>query len=138
MKKIDHIGVAVKDLDKALSLYRDVLGMEIGGTDEVPAQKVRLAFVPVGDTRLELLEATQEDSNIAKFIANKGEGVHHIALQVDDIDGALVKLKEKGVRLINQEAVPGAHNTRIAFMHPKETNGVLLELVEQPAGGSHH
>jgi methylmalonyl-CoA/ethylmalonyl-CoA epimerase len=135
MKKIDHIGVAVKDLDKALSLYRDVLGMEIGGMDEVPAQKVRLAFVPVGDTRLELLEPTQEDSNIAKFIASRGEGVHHIALEVDDIQAALARLKEKGVRLINPEPVPGAHNTRIAFLHPKETNGVLLELVQQPAEG---
>jgi len=137
MKKIDHIGVAVKDLEKAISLYRDVLGMEIGGRDEVPAQKVRLAFVPVGDTRLELLEPTQEDSNIAKFIESRGEGVHHIALEVDDIDAALEKLKAKEVRLINKEPVPGAHNTRIAFLHPKETHGVLLELVEK-AKGSHH
>jgi len=137
MKKIDHIGVAVRDLDKALSLYRDVLGMAIGGTDEVPAQKVRLAFVPVGDTRLELLEPTQADSNIAKFLESRGEGVHHIALEVEDIEGALARLKEKGVRLINPEPVKGAHNTRIAFLHPKETNGVLLELVEQPADPPH-
>ena len=135
MKKIDHIGVAVKDLEKAISLYQDVLGMEIGGRDEVPAQKVRLAFVPVGDTRLELLEPTQEDSNIAKFIENRGEGVHHIALEVDDIEAALEKLKAQDVRLINKEPVAGAHNTRIAFLHPKETNGVLLELVQKPEGG---
>ncbi len=135
MKKIDHIGVAVKDLEKAISLYRDVLGMEIGGRDEVAAQKVRLAFVPVGDTRLELLEPTHEDSNIAKFIENRGEGVHHIALEVDDIEAALEKLKAQDVRLINKEPVAGAHNTRIAFLHPKETNGVLLELVQKAEGG---
>jgi len=132
IKKIDHIGVAVQDIEKALSLFRDVLGVELESTEEVATQKVRVAMLPVGDTRLELLEPTQEDSNVAKFLAKKGEGIHHVAFEVTDIQGALDKLKEEGVQLINQEPVPGAHNTRIAFLHPKGTYGMLLELVQKP------
>jgi len=132
IKKIDHIGVAVQDIEKALSLFRDVLGIELEGTEEVATQKVRVAMLPVGDTRLELLEPTQEDSNVAKFLEKKGEGIHHVALEVTDIRDALDKLKKEGVQLINQEPVPGAHNTRIAFLHPKGTYGILLELVQKP------
>lgn len=132
IKKIDHIGVAVQDIEKALSLFRDVLGIELEGTEEVATQKVRVAMLPLGDTRLELLEPTQEDSNVAKFLEKKGEGIHHVALEVTDIRDALDKLKKEGVQLINQEPVPGAHNTRIAFLHPKGTYGILLELVQKP------
>lgn len=131
IKKIDHIGVAVQNIEKALSLFRDVLGMEVGGTEEVKTQKVRVTFLPVGDTRLELIEPTQEDSNIAKYLTNKGEGIHHIALEVSNIQECLDQLKKEGVRLINEEPVPGAHDTRIAFIHPKGTHGMLLELVEK-------
>ena len=131
IKKIDHIGVAVQSIEKALSLFRDVLGMEVGGAEEVTTQKVRVTFLPVGDTRFELIEPTQEDSNVAKYIANKGEGIHHIALEVSNIQETLDQLKQEGVRLINEEPVPGAHNTRIAFIHPKGTHGMLLELVEK-------
>ena len=131
IQKIDHIGIAVQSIDKALSLFRDVLSLELGGTDEVPTQKVKVAFLKVGETRFELLEPTQEDSNIGKFLASKGEGIHHIALKVSDIEEALKHIKAKGVRLINEEPVPGAHGTRISFLHPKGTHGMLLELVEK-------
>jgi methylmalonyl-CoA/ethylmalonyl-CoA epimerase len=131
IQKIDHIGVAVQSIDSALGLFRDVLGLEFGGTDEVATQKVRVAFLKVGETRIELLEPTQEDSNVGKYLASKGEGIHHIALKVDDIDAALTRLKEQGVRLINEQPVPGAHGTRISFLHPKGTHGMLLELVEK-------
>jgi len=130
IQKIDHIGVAVQSIDKALSLFREVLGMELGGAEEVATQKVKVAFLPVGDTRLELLEPTQEDSNVGKFLASKGEGIHHVALKVTNIEEALERLKKEGVRLINEQPVPGAHGSRIAFLHPKGTFGMLLELVE--------
>ena len=131
IEKIDHIGVAVQSIDKALGLFRDVLGLELGGTEEVATQKVQVAFLKVGETRLELLEPTQEDSNVGKYLASKGEGIHHVALKVDNIEAALAQLKAQGVRLINEQPVPGAHGARVAFLHPKGTYGMLLELVEK-------
>jgi methylmalonyl-CoA/ethylmalonyl-CoA epimerase len=131
IEKIDHIGVAVQSIDKALGLFRDVLELELGGTEEVATQKVQVAFLKVGETRLELLEPTQEDSNVGKYLASKGEGIHHVALKVDNIEAALAQLKAQGVRLINEQPVPGAHGARVAFLHPKGTYGMLLELVEK-------
>jgi len=126
---IDHIAVVVQDLDEALGVFRDALGLELCETQTIAGQDVKIAILPVGQSQIELLEPIGEDSGVAKFLASRGEGVHHICLEVDDIDDALQGLKAKGVRLINETAVPGAHG-RVAFIHPKATHGVLIELVE--------
>ena len=129
MTKLDHIGIAVRSLDAA-RIYED-LGLTIEHTEVVETQKVRTAFLSVGDSNLELLEPTDADSPIAKFIEKRGEGIHHICLQVDDIESHLARLKEKGYRLINEAPVPGAHGCRVAFLHPAAGNGVLIELSEK-------
>lgn len=126
--KLDHIGIAVKDLASALAFYRDALGLEIEGTEDVASQKVRALFVPVGEARLELLEATAPESPIARFIEKRGPGLHHITLRVDDIRAALAALKARGIRLIDEEPRPGAEASLIAFVHPASTGGVLIEL----------
>jgi len=131
VKKISHIGVAVENLNEAMKLYRENLGLEIEGTEEVKEQRVKVAFIPVGESRIELLESTDPDSPIAKFIEKRGEGIHHIALEVDHIEDALKKLKERGVQLIDEKPRIGAHKMKIAFLHPKSTKGVLLELCEK-------
>ena len=126
---IDHIGIAVKSIEEAAKLYTD-LGLKIEGTETVESQKVKVAFIPVGQSRIELLEPTAPDGNIAKFIEAKGEGIHHIALKVDDVAKALEELAAKGYQLIDKTPRPGAGGHRIAFLHPKSTKGVLLELSE--------
>jgi methylmalonyl-CoA/ethylmalonyl-CoA epimerase len=131
--KIDHVGVAVEKLDDALKIYEGILGLELHGTETVEEQKVRTAFLPVGETEVELLESTDPEGPIGKFIAAKGQGVQHIAFRVADIDAALAELKEKGVRLIDEKPRYGAGGARIAFLHPKSTNGVLVELCERKA-----
>jgi len=131
MKKIDHIGVAVENLNEAMKLYSESLGLEIEGTEEVKEQRVKVAFIPVGESRIELIESTDPNGLIAKFIERKGEGIHHIALEVDHIEDALQKLKERGVQLIDEKPRIGAHKMKIAFLHPKSTKGVLLELCEK-------
>lgn len=131
VKKVDHIGIAVSNLDEAIKLYTDVLGLELHGTEVVSEQKVRVAFLPVGDTEVELLESTSPDGPIAKFIEAKGQGIQHIAFKVDDIETALAEMKEKGLRLIDEKPRYGAGGARIAFLHPKSTNGVLIELCER-------
>ncbi len=125
---LDHIGIAVSNLDEALAFYRDALGLEIDAPEEVASQRVRAHFVPVGESALELLEATAGDSPIAKYVARRGPGLHHITLRVDDIDAALARLKARGVRLIDETARPGAHGSRVAFIHPSSAHGVLVEL----------
>lgn len=132
-KKINHIGIAVKSIEMAAPLYQNVLGMTMEGTEEVAEQKVRVAFFAVGDSRIELLEPTSPHSPVAKFLENNGEGIHHIAYEVDDLAAALEDLKAQGVRLIDETPRCGAHGTRIAFLHPKATGGVLTELCQ--AGG---
>jgi len=129
-KKINHVGVAVKSIEAALPFYRDVLGMSFEGIEEVAEQKVKVAFLGVGESRIELLEATSDDSPVAKFIEKNGEGVHHVAYEVDDLNSVLANLEGHGVRLIDQKPRFGAHGTRIAFLHPKATMGVLTELCE--------
>ncbi len=131
LNKVAHIGIAVESIEKALGFWRDGLGLELVGSEEVTTQKVRVAFLPLGETCLELLEGTSEDSPIAKFVEKRGEGINHVCFEVDDIEAALTALKEKGFRLINETPVPGAHDTRVAFLHPKSASGVLLELVEK-------
>ncbi|MGI6096538.1 MAG: methylmalonyl-CoA epimerase [Dethiobacteria bacterium] len=131
LKKIDHLGIVYKDLEAALETYRSVLGLEVKGIEVVEDQKVKVAFLPIGETNLELLEPTDESSPIAKYIENKGEGIHHIAFRVDNVDEALKELKEKGVRLIDEKPRVGGEGARIAFIHPKETGRVLVELCER-------
>ncbi|ASJ04957.1 MULTISPECIES: methylmalonyl-CoA epimerase [Thermococcus] len=130
IKKIDHVGIAVKNLEEAIKVWEG-LGLKVEEIEEVPDQKVRTAIIHVGESRIELLEPTAEDSPIAKFIAKRGEGIHHIALGVDNIEEHLEKLKEAGYRLIDEEPRIGAGGARIAFVHPKAVTGVLLELCER-------
>lgn len=131
LKNIDHIGIAVKSIDEALKFWEDTLGIKCHGTEEVAEQKVKTAFLPVDDTEFELLEGTSEDSPITKFIEKKGEGLQHIAIRVDNIEEALNELKEKGVRLIDETPRYGAGGAKIAFIHPKASGGVLLELCQR-------
>jgi methylmalonyl-CoA/ethylmalonyl-CoA epimerase len=130
IEKIDHIGIAVKDLEKACDAF-DKLGIKVAGKEDVKEQKVKIAFLPVDDSELELLESTSPDSPITKFIEKKGEGIHHIAFKVKNIDKILEKLKKKGVRLIDEKSRYGAGGAKIAFLHPKSTNGILIELCER-------
>ncbi len=131
---IDHLGIAVKSLAQARKFYEN-LGLEIHGTESVETEKVNVAMVPCGESRLELLEATSDDSPIAKFIAKRGEGLHHVALHVDNLQAAVDKLKSSGARLINEDIKIGAGGHLYVFVHPQSTGGVLLELVqEQPEG----
>jgi methylmalonyl-CoA/ethylmalonyl-CoA epimerase len=131
-KKIDHVGIAVKNLDEAIKVWEG-LGLKVDEIEEVPDQKVRTAIIHVGESRIELLEPTSEDSPIAKFIAKRGEGIHHMALGVENIEEHLAELKEKGYRLIDEKPRPGAGGAMIAFVHPKSVTGVLLELCERKA-----
>jgi methylmalonyl-CoA/ethylmalonyl-CoA epimerase len=125
--KLDHIGIAVVSIDDALGVYR-ALGLEEACREEVPSQKVRTAFLPVGESRIELLEPTAEDSPVAKFLAKRGGGVHHVCFAVDDIGEALSDLERRGFRLLNAQPVAGADGKRVAFLHPDAGHGVLIEL----------
>ncbi len=129
--RVDHIGIAVKNLDEMVKWYEETLGVKAHGTEIVEDQKVKVAFLPIGESELELLESTEADGPIAKFIEKNGEGIQHIALRVDNIEETLVELKAKEVRLIDQTPRYGAGNASIAFVHPKATHGVLLELCER-------
>ena len=129
--RIDHIGIAVQSLDAALAFYRDALGLEAKGLVTVPQEKVRVAMLPAGEPRVELLEATSEDSPIARFLAKRGEGMHHVAYAVPDLEAALAERKAAGARLIDEVPRRGAHGWRIAFIHPESCGGVLTELVEE-------
>ena len=129
--KLDHIGIAVKNIDEALAFYRDTLGISSAGEEVIEEQKVKVAFLPLGDTELELLESTSPDGPVAKFIEKRGEGIQHIALRVENIEEALKELKEKDFRLIDQQPRYGAGNAKIAFLHPKATGGILLEISER-------
>lgn len=134
IKKIAHIGIAVKSLEDSLPFYRDVLKVNVEAIEEVESEKVKVAFLQVGETHLELLEPLEDDSPIQKFIEKRGEGIHHVALEVDDINERLTDMRENGIRLINEEPKDGAGNAQIAFLHPKSTNGVLYELCEYNKG----
>ena len=130
LKRVDHVGIAVKNLDESVQFYES-LGFKATGYEVVAEQKVKVAFLPCGDSEIELLESTEPDGPIARFIEKNGPGIQHIAIRVDDIDKALGELKEKGVRLIDQTPRYGAGGARIAFVHPKATGGVLLELTQR-------
>jgi methylmalonyl-CoA/ethylmalonyl-CoA epimerase len=125
---LDHIGIAVANLEEALRFYRDALGLEIEAPEEVVSQRVRAHFVPVGSAAIELLEATADTSPIARYLARRGPGIHHITLRVDDIRAALDRLKAQGVRRIDEQPREGAHGSLVAFIHPSSAHGVLVEL----------
>lgn len=131
VKKVDHIGIAVKDLDETLKFYQEVLGLDLQGVEVVEEQKVKVAFLPIGDTEIELLESTEKDGPIAKYIEKRGEGIQHIAYRVDDIETAIEEMKAKGIRMIDEKPRYGAGGAKIAFLHPKSTYGVLIELCER-------
>lgn len=131
IKKVDHIGIAVKSLEKTLPFYTDVLELTLLGIEEVESQKVKVAFLQAGGTKLELLEPTSEESPIAKFIEKRGEGIHHVALGVESIEERIIEMKEKGIQMIDQQPRLGAGGAHIAFMHPKSSAGVLYELCEK-------
>lgn len=131
VKRIDHIGITVSDIEQAGKFYTDILGLEIEDIEYVADQKVNVAFVPIADSEVELLASTEPDGPVAKYLDSRGEGIQHIAFRVENIEDALKELNEKGVRLIDQEPRKGAGGARIAFIHPKETNGVLVELCER-------
>lgn len=131
-KGLYHIGIAVKSLSEGLALWRDTLGLKLVEEEELPDRGLRVAMLEAGGTEVELLESTREDSVIAKYIAKRGPGIHHMAFEVEDIDRELAALKERGVRLVDDSARPGAGGTRVAFLHPAASGGVLVELVEKP------
>jgi len=130
IQKIDHIGIAVSDLDEALKLYCDTLGLKVEKTEEFEGMKI--AFIPIGDTEFELLQPTDPNGALAKFLEKRGEGIQHVALRVEDVQQSLEELKAKGLRVIDEKPRPGAGGASIAFFHPKSTRGVLLEIC-QPA-----
>lgn len=130
--KIDHIAVLSDDLEKSLGFWRDALGMEMTHVEDVPAEKSMVAFLPVGASEIELVKPTTDDSGLARYLEKRGPGMHHICLEVDDIEGMLAQLKEKGVQLINETAMAGIGGRRYAFIHPKSANGVMVELYQLP------
>ena len=131
LNKIEHIGIAVESIEESLKYYENVLGLKCYAIEEVKDQKVKTAFLKIGETKLELLEATSNDSPIAKFIEKRGEGVHHIAFDTDDIKQTLNEIKTKGIRLIDETPRKGAEGLEIAFLHPKSTGGVLTEICKK-------
>ena len=132
IKKINHIGLAVEVLEPVREMYTEILGLPLD--HEEMLGELKIAFVPVGETNLELVQSTEPDGVMAKYVAKKGEGIHHIALEVEDIDSAVEELKAKGMTMIDQKPRKGAHGARIAFLHPKATHGVMIELVEPGQG----
>ena len=130
IKKINHIAVVVDDMQKSLSFWRDALGLEMTELREAPAESARIAFLPVSGSEVELVQPTTDDSGLAKYLARKGAGMHHICLEVDDIEGMMTQLKEKGIRLINDTPKTGADGKKYAFIHPESTSGVLVELYQ--------
>lgn len=129
---IEHIGIAVKDLDETIAFYEQLLGVKCYNIEEVADQKVRTAFFKVGQTKIELLESTDPEGTIAKFVATRGEGIHHIAFASDNIAGELARIQDNGVRLIDKEPRGGAEGLQIGFLHPKSTHGVLTEICQDP------
>jgi methylmalonyl-CoA/ethylmalonyl-CoA epimerase len=130
--KIDHIGIAIRQLDEATAIWRDTLGLEVDSTEKIDEQGVCVAMLPIGETHIELLEPLAQDSPVGKFLEKRGPGLHHIAVRVNDIRGTLAQLKNKGARLIDETPRVGAGGCLVAFIHPSSVNGVLLELVQHP------
>ncbi len=132
IKKIDHTAIVVEDIEEALGFWRDALGLELSRQEDVPREKSAIAFLPVGDSEIELVQPTSEDSGIAKFLAKRGPGMHHICLEVDNITAMLKKLKKNDIQLIHEKAITGSNGKKYAFIHPKAASGVLVELYQLP------
>ncbi len=130
VKQINHVAIVVDDMDKALSFWRDALGIELHGLRDVPAEKSQVAFLPLSGSEVELVQPTTDDSGIAKYLTKRGPGMHHLCLEVDDIEGMLSQLKSRGVRLINEEPRTAVDGKKYAFIHPESTSGVLVELYQ--------
>jgi methylmalonyl-CoA epimerase len=131
LEKLDHIGIAVKDLDQAIKLYKDVFGIEPSLVYESAYTKAKIAFIPIGETRIELIQPSNPESVVGKFLEKKGEGIHHISFKVKDVDQSLGELEKKGIQLIDKKPRKVRENERVAFLHPKSTNGVLFELIQE-------
>ena len=130
IKKISHIAIVVPDINEALTFWQDALGLDLSHVENVPAQETRVAFLPTGGSEVELVEPTNDTSGMARYMAKRGPGIHHICFEVEGIEGILAQLKAKGVQLINEEPTIGAGGKKVAFIHPKSTGGVLVELYE--------
>ncbi len=130
VKRIDHIAILTDNLEGALNFWHDALGMELGGVEEVPAEKSLVAFLPTAGSEVELVKPTTDDSGLARYLEKRGPGLHHVCLEVDDIEGMLQRLKEKGIQVINEQAMTGIGGRKYAFIHPKATGGVLVELYQ--------
>jgi methylmalonyl-CoA epimerase len=137
VKRIDHIAIAVRDIDEAARFYSDILKLNLSGVEVVAEQKTKVGFLKIGESNIELVQPATDDSPIAKFLETRGPGIHHICLEVEDIEKEVEEMKKKGARMIDETPRPGAHNTRVAFIHPKSSGGVLIELNEIPEGRSH-
>ena len=132
IKKINHIAIAVNNLEEAAKFYQTVMGLTLSGVEVVPAQKTRVGFFKIGESNIELVQPAEPDSPLVKFLESKGQGIHHICLEVDDIEAEVKALLEKGATMVDQKPRPGAHQTKVAFVHPKSSGGVLIELCEYP------
>ncbi|MBW2058768.1 MAG: methylmalonyl-CoA epimerase [Deltaproteobacteria bacterium] len=135
IRKLDHIAIAVGNMEEAAGFYRKMLGLQLKDTEVVEEQKTRVGFFLVGETRIELVEPASQDSPLVRFLETRGPGIHHLCFEVDDIESEIRSLAEKGAPLIDKAPRPGAHGTRVAFLHPKGTGGVLIELSEKPQDG---
>jgi methylmalonyl-CoA/ethylmalonyl-CoA epimerase len=132
VKRIDHIAIAVHDIDDTAKFYTDILKLDLSGLEVVTEQKTKVGFLKIGESNIELVQPTSDDSPLFKFLETKGPGIHHICLEVDDIQREVEELKKRGTRMIDEKPRPGAHNTRVAFIHPKSSGGVLIELNQLP------
>ncbi len=132
LKKINHIAIAVNNIEEAAKFYQNVLGLNLSGVEVVTAQKTRIGFLKIGESNIELVQPAEPDSPLVKFLETKGQGIHHICFEVDDVEAEVKAYLKKGATLIDQKPRPGAHNTKVAFIHPKSSSGVLIELCELP------
>jgi methylmalonyl-CoA/ethylmalonyl-CoA epimerase len=132
LKKINHVAIAVNNIEEAAKFYQNILGLSLSGVEVVTAQKTRVGFFKIGESNIELVQPSEPDSPLVKFLETKGQGIHHLCFEVDDVEAEVKSFLEKGATMIDQKSRPGAHNTRVAFVHPKSSNGVLIELCELP------
>ena len=135
LKKMNHVAIAVNNLEEAAKFYQNVLGLKLTNVEVVPAQKTKAGFFQIGESNIELVQPSEPDSPLVKFLETKGQGIHHICFEVDDIESAVKALQEKGAIMIDQKPRPGAHDAKVAFIHPKSSSGVLIELCELPKKG---
>jgi methylmalonyl-CoA/ethylmalonyl-CoA epimerase len=133
IKRIDHVAIVISDIETALAFWKDALGMDLSHIEDVPAEKSQVAFLPAGDSEIELVLPTSSDTGLARYLEKRGPGMHHICLEVDDLDAMLTQLKNKGIQLINEEPVYGSNGKKYAFIHPKSASGVMVELYELPS-----